>query len=208
MRDEYHSIKADVSATMKVEGSKFIACAYPVDSRQRAEEKLGMVRRQFFDATHHCFAYALGSERKEFRYSDDGEPSGTAGVRIFSAIESKDLSDVLIIVTRYFGGTKLGVGGLGRAYFESASQVLSLSVIIPKIVGEELEVVFPYDETNGVMNKLSQYNVRIIDTTYDDDVTLRLTVRRGAVPAFIADLTQVTRGNVAVKHISLTSNRG
>lgn len=208
MRDVYHSIKADASATMKVEGSKFIACAYPVDSRLQAEEKLEMVRRQFFDATHHCFAYALGSERNEFRYSDDGEPSGTAGVRIFSAIESKDLSDIVVIVTRYFGGTKLGVGGLGRAYFESASQVLSLSVIISKIVGQELEIVFPYDETNGVMNKLSQYNARIIDTTYDDDVTLRLTVRRGAVPTFISELTQITHGNVAVKHMSPTSNRG
>ncbi len=208
MIDEYHSIKADVTTTMKVEGSKFIASAYPVDSRQQAEEKLGNVRKKFFDATHHCFAYALGSERKEFRYSDDGEPSGTAGVRIFSALESKDLSDIMVIVTRYFGGTKLGIGGLGRAYFESASQVLSLSVIISKIVGEELEIVFPYDETNGVMNKLSQYNARIIDTVYDDDVTLRLTLRRGAVPTFISDLTQVTRGNVAVKHISPTSNRG
>jgi uncharacterized YigZ family protein len=208
MIDEYHSIKAEITTTMKVEGSKFIASAYPVDSRQQAEKKLGIVRKQFFDATHHCFAYALGSERKEFRYSDDGEPSGTAGVRIFSAIESKDLSDILVIVTRYFGGTKLGVGGLGRAYFESAGHVLSHSVIIPKIVGEELEIVFPYDETNGVMNKLSQHKARIIDTVYDDDVTLRLTLRRGAVPGFVSDLTQVTRGNVAIKHISPTTNRG
>lgn len=207
MIDEYHSIKADVATTMKVEGSKFIAAAYPVDSRQQAEEKLGNVRKKFFDATHHCFAYALGSERKELRYSDDGEPSGTAGVRIYSAIESKDLSDIMVVVTRYFGGTKLGVGGLGRAYFESAIQVLSLSAIITKIVGEELEIVFPYDETNGVMNKLSQYNARIIDTIYDDDVTLRLIVRRSAVPAFISDLTQVTHGNVAVKHVSPISNR-
>ncbi len=208
MIDEYHSIKADVTTTMKVEGSKFIASAYPVDSRLQAEEKLGSVRKKFFDATHHCFAYALGSERKEFRYSDDGEPSGTAGVRIFSAIESKDLSDIIVIVTRYFGGTKLGVGGLGRAYFESASHVLSHCVIIPKIVGEELEIVFSYDETNGVMNKLSQYNARIINTVYGDDVTLRLTVRRGSVPAFISDLTQVTRGNVVVKHTSSILNRG
>lgn len=208
MIDEYHSIKADVTTMLKVERSKFIASAYPVDSRQQAETKLGDVRKKFFDATHNCFAYALGGERKEFRYSDDGEPSGTAGVRIFSAIETKDLSDILVIVTRYFGGTKLGVGGLGRAYFESASQVLSLSVIIPKIVGEELTIIFPYDETNGVMNKLSLYNARIIDTVYDDDVTLRLTLRRGAVPAFISDLTQATRGNIAVKRTSSTSNKG
>ena len=208
MIDEYRSIKADVTKTLKVEGSKFIASACPIDSRPQAEEKLRNVRKQFFDATHHCFAYALGGERTEFRYSDAGEPSGTAGMRIFSAIESKDLSDILVIVTRYFGGKKLGVGGLGRAYFESASQVLSLSVVIPKILGEELELIFPYDETNGVMKKLSLYNGRIIDTMYGDDVTLRLAVRRGAVAAFISDLTEITRGNVSVKHISPPSSRG
>jgi len=208
MIDEYHSIKAEVNSTIKVEGSKFIVSAYPVDSRQQADEKLGNIRKQFFDATHHCFAYALGAERKDFRYSDDGEPSGTAGVRIFSAIESKDLSDIIVIVTRYFGGTKLGVGGLGRAYFESASQALSLSVVVSKIVGEILEIVFPYDETNGVMNKLSQYNARVIDTIYDDDVTLRLSLRKGAVTPFISDLTEITRGNVAVKQISPTAKKG
>ena len=202
MNDEYLSIKSDVTVTMKVEGSRFIASAYPVDSRALAEEKLTHVRKQLFDATHHCYAYALGSERNDFRSSDDGEPSGTAGARIFSAIESQNLSDILVIVTRYFGGIKLGVGGLGRAYYESARQVLSAAAFVPKIVGEELQVVFPYDETNGVMNKLSRYNARIIDTVYDDDVTLRLTVRSSVVPAFIADLTEVTRGNVAVKHVS------
>jgi uncharacterized YigZ family protein len=205
MKDEYRSIKSDVTKTLKVEGSKFIASVYPVESRLQVEEKLKRVRKKFFDATHNCFAYALGSERKEFRCSDDGEPSGTAGVKIFSAIESKHLSDILVVVTRYFGGTKLGVGGLGRAYFASASGVLASSVVVLKIVGEEIEVVFPYDETNGVMNMLSRYNARIIDTAYDDDVTLRLSIRQGAAVAFLKDLTQVTRGNIAVKYLSALS---
>jgi len=94
MKDEYQSIAADVTASLKVEGSKFIASAFPVDLRLQADEMLTKVRREYFDATHHCFAYALGSEGKEFRYSDDGEPSGTAGIKILAAIQSKSLSDV------------------------------------------------------------------------------------------------------------------
>jgi uncharacterized YigZ family protein len=202
MKDEYHSIRSDATKTLKIEGSKFIASAYPVESRLQAEEKLKRVRKKFFDATHNCFAYALGSERKEFRYSDDGEPSGTAGVKIYSAIESKNLSDILVVVTRYFGGTKLGVGGLGRAYFASASGVLASSVVVRKIVGEGIEIVFPYDETNGVMNMLSRYNAGIIDTVYGDTVTLRISIRQGAAVAFLKDLTQVTRGNLAAKYLS------
>ena len=133
MRDEYQSIKADVTASIKVEGSKFIAAAFPVDLRLQTEQILANVRKEYFDATHHCYAYALGSEGKEFRYSDDGEPSGTAGIKILAAIQSKSLSDILVVVTRYFGGTKLGTGGLGRAYFESASRVLSDAVVVPKV---------------------------------------------------------------------------
>ena len=145
MKDEYLSIAVDATASLKVEGSKFIASAFPVDLRFQAEEMLTKVRKKYFDATHHCFAYTLGSEGKEFRYSDDGEPSGTAGIKILAAIQSKDLSDILVVVTRYFGGTKLGTGGLGRAYFASAHRVLSDAAVVPKVVTEEMQITFPSD---------------------------------------------------------------
>ena len=199
MKDEYQSIAADVRASLKVEGSEFIASAFPVDVRLQAEETLTKVRKEYFDATHHCFAYALGSEGKEFRYSDDGEPSGTAGVKILAAIQSRSLSDVLVVVTRYFGGTKLGTGGLGRAYFESARRVLSDAVIVTKVVAEEMRITFPYDETSKVMNTLSHRRARIVDTIYDDDVTLRLSVRKNSAPLLAEELVNVTRGNIAVK---------
>ncbi len=199
MKDEYQSIAADVRASLKVEGSEFIASAFPVDVRLQAEETLTKVRKEYFDATHHCFAYALGSEGKEFRYSDDGEPSGTAGVKILAAIQSRSLSDVLVVVTRYFGGTKLGTGGLGRAYFESARRVLSDAVIVTKVVAEEMQITFPYDETSKVMNTLSHRRARIVDTIYDDDVTLRLSVRKNSAPLLAEELVNVTRGNIAVK---------
>lgn len=202
MRDEYHSVKAEETRTLKIEGSRFIATVFPVENRSEAEGCLARMRKEYHDATHHCFAYAIGSEREEFRYSDAGEPSGSAGIKIFSAIKSKDLSDLSVIVTRYFGGTKLGVGRLGRAYFDAASLVLSEAQLILKILAEELQITFPYDETNGVMNLLSRSQARIVDMVYDDDVTLRISVRKGIMSALLGDLIDVTRGNLASKHLS------
>lgn len=199
MNDEYRTIAAEVTASLKVEGSKFIASAFPVDFRLQAEEILANVRKKYFDATHHCFAFTLGSEGKEFRYSDDGEPSGTAGIKILAAIQSKNLSDVLVVITRYFGGTKLGTGGLGRAYFESANQVLSEAVVVPKVVTEEFQIIFPYDETSRVMNTLSHRKAKIVDTVYDDDVTLRLSIRKNSAPLLADELINITRGNITVK---------
>ena len=200
MKDEYQSIAADATASFKVEASKFIASAFPVDSRVQAEETLAKVRKQYFDATHHCFAYALGSEGKEFRYSDGGEPSGTAGPKILAAIQSKGLSDILVVVTRYFGGTKLGTGGLGRAYFDSASRALSEAVVVLKVVAEELQITFSYDETSRVMNTLSHRKAKIIDTVYDEDVTLRISIRKSSAQLLADELVNVTRGNLAVKY--------
>lgn len=200
MKDEYFSIDRDVTITMKVESSKFIASVHPIVSRQEADEKLKVIRKEHFAAHHHCFAYAIGSEREDSRSSDDGEPSGTAGTRIFSAIRAKDISDVLVVVVRYFGGVKLGVGGLGRAYSEAATAALSGCTVITKTIEEELLVTFPYGETSGVMNVLNRLHARIIDTTYDDDVLLRCSIRKRDAELLTGELTNVTRGNVAVKH--------
>ena len=199
MKDEYLSIDREASATLKVEGSKFTALACPVASRQEADAKLKAIRKEYFDAHHHCFAYVIGCEGEDFRSSDDGEPTGTAGVRILSAIRAKDLSDVLIVVVRYFGGVKLGVGGLGRAYADAATSALSGCSTITKIVGEELLVTFPYTETSGVMNAMNRLHARIIDTTYDDDVLIRCSIRKRDAKALTGELINVTRGNIAVK---------
>ena len=201
MRDEYRSIQAEARSTLKVEGSKFIASASPVEKRIEADDFLAATRKKYFDATHHSFAYAIGADLQDFRYSDGGEPSGTAGIKIFSAIQAKDLSDLVVVVSRYFGGTKLGIGGLGRAYFDSATLVLSEAAVIPKIVAEELEITFPYDETNGVMTVLSRSQAKIKDTVYDDDVTLRVSIRKGKLETLTVDLKNVTRGNLSFKNL-------
>ncbi|HTX19942.1 MAG TPA: YigZ family protein [Bacteroidota bacterium] len=202
MKGEYLSVGSGKSATLKVEGSKFIAEVFPVADSAAAEERIAEVRKKYHDATHHCFAYAIGGSREEFRYSDAGEPAGTAGIRILSAIESKDLSDLCVVVTRYFGGTKLGVGGLGRAYFEAALSVLSAAPRVTKILADDVRITFPYEETNPVMTILARNRVRIADTVYGDDVTLHLMIRSGATEAILGQLREATKGNMAGKIVS------
>lgn len=124
--DKYYTIECPVFAEIKIKGSAFIAGAYPADTSEVALEILKSVRSKYFDASHNCFAYRIGFDGSEFRSSDDGEPSGTAGKPILFMISKYELSDILVIVTRYFGGTKLGVGGLVRAYSDSAEAVLQV----------------------------------------------------------------------------------
>ena len=154
------------------------------------------MRKQFYDANHNCFAYRIGLSGEIFRYSDDGEPSGTAGIKIYNAIQSKNLSDILVIITRYFGGTKLGVGGLSRAYFDSAISVLDKVKIVEKVLMDELTIKFPYDFTSQVMHTISKFEAKVIDTVYKEDVKMILSVRQAMVNIFKAELFDLCRGNI------------
>ena len=169
MDEIYSSVQSHTSAQIKIEGSRFIADVFPVVTEEEAKETLETVRKKYFDATHHCFAYVIGGEKKIVRYSDNGEPSGTAGVKIHSAIHAKILADILIIITRYFGGTKLGVGGLGRAYGESADHGIAQSTLITKAVIQEMNIAFPFSETNPVMNLINTHKLKISSTRYSDN---------------------------------------
>lgn len=169
MNEIYPTVGAASSALIKVEGSRFIADLFPVTDEEEARSQLLSVRKKYFDATHHCFAYIIGWDRNIVRYSDDGEPSGTAGVKIHSALHAKNCSDVLLVVTRYFGGTKLGVGGLGRAYGDAAEAVLSHAQFISKAFVKEMIVTFPFSETNPVMNVINTQRLRIARTDYSEE---------------------------------------
>jgi len=200
MDESYFSVSASCSSTVKIEGSKFIADVFPVETEIESEEYLHSIRKKYFDATHHCYAYAFGVDRKIFRSSDDGEPSGTAGLKILSAIQSKNLSDILVIVTRYFGGTKLGVGGLGRAYFDSSASVLSQASIIQKCVMQEFSIRFPFSETNAVMNLIHLNKFRIMKTKYDAEETiLTILLKLSQSDSFTQSITNATRGKAFVK---------
>jgi uncharacterized YigZ family protein len=196
IQDSYQTITATATEEIKVSNSRFIASAFPVTAKEEAENFLKQVRKEFYDATHNCFAYRIGINGEVFRYSDDGEPSGTAGVKIFNAIQSKNVSDILVVVTRYFGGTKLGVGGLSRAYFDSAMNVLNKVGIIEKILMDELSIKFPYDFTSQVMHTILKYEVKVVDTVYEADVKMILNIRKRLTGDFKAELMDVCRGNV------------
>lgn len=195
MEEQYRSLRTAVSSQIKVEGSRFIADAFPITGSEDAEEHLAAVRKKYFDATHHCYAFLTGPPAlAHTRASDDGEPSGTAGVKILSALRAADCSDALIVVTRYFGGTKLGVGGLGRAYHDAASSVLSSASYRTKALVQELAVSFPFTETNPVMTLVHGGPFRILGTDYSEDRTIiTLGIFPSQVEALRLRLTNATR---------------
>lgn len=169
MDEIYQSVLSHTTAQTKIEGSRFIADVFPSPTEDEAKVNLEIIRKKYFDATHHCYAYVIGVEKKNIRYSDDGEPSGTAGVKIYSAIHAKNLSDILVVVTRYFGGTKLGVGGLGRAYFESAESGIAEALILQKAIVQEMQIAFPFAETNPVMNIIHSNKLKLVSTNYSEE---------------------------------------
>ncbi len=172
MDEKYSSILLHSTAQLKVEGSRFISDVFPANNEIEVKQKLDSVRKKYFDATHHCFAFVIGVEKTNFRYSDDGEPSGTAGIKIHSAIQSKNLSDILVVITRYFGGTKLGVGGLGRAYFEAAEIGISQATFIVKALIQEMQIAFPFSVINPVMNIINSHRLKIAMTTYSGEQSI------------------------------------
>ena len=161
--DYINTIEKPVKAEYKDRGSKFIGYAYPVQSVDEFKIHLNILKKEHSKAVHHCFAYRLGSDGNNFRVSDDGEPSGTAGRPILGQIDSKQLTNVLIIVVRYFGGTLLGVPGLINAYKTSTALALQQAVIIKKPVTKNLEMQFEYTQINELMQLFRKCECEIIN---------------------------------------------
>jgi uncharacterized YigZ family protein len=160
--DFYYTIERPSTAEFKDRGSKFIAYAFPIKTVEEFKARLQELKKEHPKATHHCFAYRLGLDGNTFRVSDDGEPSGTAGKPILGQIDSKSLTDVVIIVVRYFGGTMLGVPGLINAYKTAASLALQLTPVIQKAVEVIYKVRFDYTLMNQVMMVVKQYNCTVL----------------------------------------------
>ena len=155
--DTYFTIAVPSEGEYKEKGSKFIAFTYFVSDESSFKEKLEQLKKEHFKATHHCYAYRLGIDGKNYRANDDGEPSGTAGRPILGQIDSFGLTNVLIIVVRYYGGTKLGTSGLINAYREAAKNALDKSQKIEKIIESIVEVSISYNQLNEMMQFLKQY---------------------------------------------------
>lgn len=161
-KEFYNTIDKPATAEFKDRGSKFIAYAFPIESAEQFKNQLQEIKKEHAKAVHHCFAYRIGLDGNNFRSSDDGEPSGTAGKPILGQIDSKQLVNVAIVVARYFGGTLLGVPGLINAYKTAAALALQITPVIQKQVEEKYSIEFDYTQMNEVMMILKQYNCTVI----------------------------------------------
>ena len=197
VQDTYKTI-ADVSEGLYTEKrSKFIAVALPVKTVEEIKEHLEVYQKKYYDARHVCYAYMLGHERKDFRANDNGEPSGTAGKPILGQINSNELTDILVIVVRYFGGIKLGTSGLIVAYKAAAAEAIAAATILEKTVDDEVTVLFEYPFMNDVMRIVKEEDPEIVDQLYDMDCRMTLRIRRSCMPRLRERLSKVETARLA-----------
>lgn len=189
MSDTYRTIETEGSATIKRKGSRFLAEAVPTRSRSQTEGRVTTVRKRENKASHHCSAYRLGVSGDTFHYDDDGEPSGTAGPPILREIDARDLTNVLVVVTRYFGETELGTGGLARAYGEAASIALDRADIVEKVVRVPIRVQFAYDDTSPVQLVLRRFDTTVQARDFTAVTELTVGVRASEVNSFLEAFT-------------------
>ncbi len=182
--DEYYSIEAPVQAVYKDQKSRFIAFAYPVESEEEVKELLAKCRKEYHDARHHCLAYRIGYDGSRWRSSDDGEPSGTAGRPILGQIDSAGLSDVAVIVVRYFGGIKLGVPGLIAAYKEASRSALQSAVRVKKTAGNSYLLRFGYESMPELMKLLKEMSLAYKDLEFGEDCSLKVRIRLSSEKEF------------------------
>lgn len=164
----YYTIQSPTEGIYKEKGSKFIAFAYPVESETEVKTKLDFLKKEYFDARHHCFAYILQPDKKKLRAFDDGEPNHTAGDPILGQIRSRNITNVLVVVVRYFGGVKLGVGGLINAYKTAAEDALDKAVLIEKNILGILTIRYDYNATPEVMRLVKQFELTIKNQAFED----------------------------------------
>lgn len=173
----YHTIQGPSTGLYKEKGSKFMAFAYPVSSEVEVKAMLAGLRKEYFDARHHCYAYVLGPEKNLYRASDDGEPNHSAGDPILGQIRSRQLTNVLVVVVRYFGGVKLGVSGLITAYKEAAADALQQAIIKEEEVTNVYTLTYDYAATPDVMKMVKDVDLDILNQSFDDRCQLQVRVR-------------------------------
>lgn len=189
--DSYKSILKPSTGIYKELGSKFLSFAYPVSFEEGTKELVQNIKKSHFDARHHCFAYRLGLSGDLWRANDDGEPSSSAGKPIYGQLLSYELSDVLIIVVRYFGGTKLGIPGLIRAYRSAAADAIINAEIIEKIAGETVDFSFGYFQMNQIMKLIKDFSPDILEQNFDNICTIKARVRLKNLAAFTSALLEI-----------------
>lgn len=194
-RDEYLGIKESKRDKLLVKGSKFIATAIPVSSDEKAKDSLEKIKKEFHDATHNPYAYILAESGIQ-KFSDDREPPGTAGRKILSAIQSRNLHDLLVVVTRYFGGIKLGSGGLSKAYYESTLKVLGGCTYVKKEQRRAISILFPKKNFDRVQKVLNREKVKVKKLAFGDRVRMEIDFRQGVYSRLKEELKNSTRGEI------------
>ena len=184
-KDTYKSIAEPCEGLFKDNGSRFIALAYPVETEAEVKEIVQRLKKEYHDARHHCYAYRLGLVGEPWRANDDGEPSGSAGRPILGQIDSAGLSDILVVVVRYFGGIKLGIPGLIRAYKTSTSDALASARVVEKVAGRWYTLHFPYDDLPVVMKLAKDMDLPQRNQSFQTECTLEVRVRLSAEQDFL-----------------------
>lgn len=181
--DKYLTVSGKPSKTeIKVKGSRFISTVCHVEKRESAEKFYQEIKKKYHDATHNCFAYIISEN--DFRYSDDGEPSGTAGVLIYKVLKNEKVNETIIIVTRYFGGTKLGTGGLARAYSDAASAGLSASKKVTKTKYTTIGLEITYEQYNELLRFINQFSGNFVKSEYKEKIELKLQIPQSKFLSF------------------------
>jgi len=183
--DTYKEIKSPIKGLYKEKGSKFISYLFPVYSEEEVKEKLEEIRKKEHAARHHCYAYILNSDKSAQRANDDGEPSSTAGKPILGQILSNNLTNILIVVVRYFGGVKLGVPGLIRSYKTAAADAISQGVFIIKTIKKQYKVSFKYPQMNDVMRLIKKHDLEVVTTNFQIDCNLTFSVSKSKANSII-----------------------
>lgn len=198
-KEGFYSVEAEASAEQNVKGSRFIAQVAPAASKEIAEAYVAKISKQYHDATHNCYTYKIGvDDTSIFRYYDAGEPSGTAGRPIFQAIEAKKLTNVVVVVTRYFGGTKLGTGGLIRAYNSAALAALDKASIMKQYPQLLLGLDFSYPLTNAIHQILAKFNAQVIESRFDEVVHYLVQFKALDETHFTNELNNITGGKINI----------
>ena len=191
IQDSYRSVAARAEGLFKDNGSRFIAYIYPVETEEEVKDIVAGLRKEYHDARHHCYAYRLGYRGDVFRASDDGEPSGSAGRPILGQIDSALLSDVLVVVVRYFGGIKLGIPGLIRAYKTSTADAIAHAQVVEKVAGRSYRVEFGYLSMNAVQKALKDLDLPQKDQDFGERCSLTTRVRLSLEDSFRDRFTKI-----------------
>ncbi|MBK7106135.1 MAG: YigZ family protein [Ignavibacteriae bacterium] len=192
------TIKKNNSYKFKEKGSSFLGYAINISSNENVNSELKNLKKEFYDATHHCYAYKLNSG--EEKYSDDGEPNGTAGLRILNAINHFNLTNILVVVLRYFGGTKLGVGPLGKAYFKSAFEVLQTSEIIELTKFERIEISYNYEDISKIHHLIKKFECEKIIEKFEKSPVISCYIEPSKIKFLETEITNISQGKARLQN--------